>query len=525
MVSLVAPSVPAPAVACQRRELLLPSAALGRAVALTVLLPPGPAPAAAPYPVLYLNDGQDLDRLHLPATVEGLLAQGLVQPFVLVAPHANEARTQEYGVAAQADYNGRGSRAGAYTAFLLTELLPYAQAHFGASADPAAAVLAGFSLGGLAAFDAVWHHPEAFARAGVFSGSFWWRSQAVGAGYTPAHRLMHAQVRAGGLQPQHQFWLQTGTLDERNDRNENGVIDSLEDCLDLIDELRGQGLDAARQLRYVQAEGGHHHPDTWGRLMPDFLRWAFGPEAGAGLPAPLPVVRVQLAPALAPMVLTGPLPAPVGQAMPALLLPPAAPTQLSSTAPPLMPAPEPARPLLAAARPAAGDYLPYYGTYIDLVPAGADPLQLLRTQLAEVQETFGHLTESQALTAYAPGKWTPKQVLLHVADAERVFAYRALRFARHDGQALPGFDENEYAAHSAADARPTAHLLAEYAAVRAATLALLEPLTADQLARRGTANGAEATVRALAYIIAGHERHHLNVFRERYLPVLGQGAA
>ncbi len=519
MVSLIA-DAPAAAAPSYRRELLLPSAALGRNVAVSVLLPPGHALAAGPYPVLYLNDGQDLDRLHLVATFEALLAQGLVQPFVVVAPHANAERVQEYGVAAQADYNGRGSRAAAYTTFLLTELLPYAQENFGAAADPAAAVLAGFSLGGLAAFDVVFQHPEAFLRAGVFSGSFWWRSQAVGAGYTPAHRIMHAQVRAGRLHPQHQFWLQTGTLDERNDRNENGVIDSLEDCLDLIDELLGLGLDAARQLRYVQAEGGHHHPDTWGRLMPDFLRWAFGTVAGAALPAPLPVVRLHLAPALAPTVLTEALPASAGGPVPALVLPAADVAAGHSSSIHTMPTPQPATLLLAAARPAEGDFLPYYGTYINLVPGGADPLALLRGQLAEVQETFGHLTETQALTAYAPGKWTPRQVLLHIADAERVFAYRALRFARHDGQALLSFDENEYAAHSAADARPTASLLAEHAAVRAATLAFFEALTAEQLGRRGTASGADVTVRALAYIIVGHERHHLTVFRERYLPAL-----
>ena len=515
MVSLVSAATNA-ATAVQRHELVLPSAALGRAVSVSILLPPGHKLAAAPYPVLYLNDGQDLDRLHLPATFEALLMQAAVRPFLIVAPHANEQRTQEYGVAAQADYNGRGSQAAAYTAFLLKELLPLAQQGFGASADPAEAVVAGFSLGGLAAFDVAFHHPDCFRRAGVFSGSFWWRSRAVGAGYTPLDRLMHAQVRAGGLHPQHQFWLQTGTLDERNDRNQNGVIDSLADCLDLVEELLRQGLDPKNNLRYVQVEGGHHNQETWGRLLPDFLRWAFGTAAGPPLPAPLPVVRLQLDPAdpaLAPVLFADAHPAPAGGPPPAFVLP-VAPHLISSANPATTM-------LLAATRPAVGDYLPYTGAYISLVPDGADPLDLLRQQLAEVQQLFGPLTNAQALTAYAPGKWTPKQVLLHVADAERIFAYRALRFARHDGQALPGFDENEFAAHSAADARPLADLLAEYAAVRAATLALLAALTDEQLARRGAANGAEVTVRALAYIMAGHERHHLNVFRERYLPVLG----
>ncbi|OGX89732.1 alpha/beta hydrolase, partial [Hymenobacter coccineus] len=288
--------------AVRQHEEVLASEFLGRPVAVSVLLPPGHDMARpAPYPVLYLNDGQDLERLYLRATLAALWDQGALGPFVLVAPHANEQRLHEYGIAGRPDYNGRGNRAEAYTDFVLRELLPWAQAQFRATADPADAVFAGFSLGGLMAFDAVWHHPEAFARAGAFSGSFWWRGRAVGDGYTPADRLMHQQIQARPAHPTHAFWLQTGTLDERNDRNENGVIDAIEDSLDLVDALRTQGLDIARQLRYVQVEGGHHHPDTWGRVLPDFLAWAFGaPAVAAALPPPLPVVRLHLDPAPGP---------------------------------------------------------------------------------------------------------------------------------------------------------------------------------------------------------------------------------
>ncbi|MGI4886528.1 MAG: alpha/beta hydrolase-fold protein [Janthinobacterium lividum] len=502
--------------AVREREEVLASEFLGRPVAVSVLLPPGhDAARPAPYPVLYLNDGQDLARLHLRATLAALWAQGALAPFVVVAPHANAQRLHEYGIAGRPDYNGRGNRAAAYTDFVLRELLPWAQAQYRATADPAQAVFAGFSLGGLMAFDAVWHHPEVFARAGAFSGAFWWRGRAIGDGYTPAERLMHQQVRARPVHPTHAFWLQTGTLDERNDRNENGVIDAIEDSLDLVDALRAQGLDTARQLRYVQVEGGHHHPDTWGRVLPDFLGWAFGaPAAAAALPPPLPVVRLHLDPHLAPALV---LPAAAAAVPASINLPP-----------PAHPAAGPlpvfvSLPLVAATRttrPEAGDFAPFYETYVALVPAGHDPLAALRAQAAEVQATFGALTDAQALTAYAPGKWTPKQVLLHLADAERVFAYRALRFARADDQALAGFDENAYADTGDANARPLRELLAEYAAVRAATLVLFEGFTAAQLARRGTANGAAVTVRALLFIVPGHERHHLHVFRERYAPVL-----
>ncbi|RZK23145.1 MAG: DinB family protein [Hymenobacter sp.] len=172
------------------------------------------------------------------------------------------------------------------------------------------------------------------------------------------------------------------------------------------------------------------------------------------------------------------------------------------------------------ARPAPGTYQPYAQGYIDLVPEGADPLTLLRQQPAELHRDLARLTEAQALMRYAPGKWTPKQMLLHMIDTERIFTYRALRFARGDMQSLPGFDENEFAASSEANDRPMSDLLTEYHAVRAATLALFGSLNAAQLDRAGLANGAPASVRALVFITAGHERHHLGILRERYWPVL-----
>ena len=497
---------------------VLPSRFLAREVELSILLPPGPPPPG-PLPVLYLNDGQDLERLRLQATLDALYARGALRPFVLVAPHANELRVQEYGTAGHPDFNGRGSLAGAYSDFVRQELVPFAQAHYHATANPAEAVLAGFSLGGLSAFDMVWHHPEFFTRAGAFSGSFWWRQRAVGAGYTPADRIMHGLVRARAPHPAHRFWLQTGTLDERGDRNENGVIDSIEDCLDLLEELLKAGLNAQRAIRYVQVEGGHHHPDTWGRVMPDFLLWAFGQEGSVpGLPAPLPVVRLQLDPHLVPAVL------PPGAAVAA----PAAPVPLVlPTAPVGQPAPvaavlavhSPALPMTPA-RPLEGEFLPYAGSYINLIPAEADPREALRAQSREIHATFADLTEEQAEKAYAPGKWTLKEMLLHQIDSERVFAYRAMRFARADGQDLPGFEQDDYVANSGANARSIASLLAEYDATRAATVALFDSFTEQQLARCGTANGGPASVRALLYIIPGHERHHLNIIRERYLPIL-----
>ena len=168
-------------------------------------------------------------------------------------------------------------------------------------------------------------------------------------------------------------------------------------------------------------------------------------------------------------------------------------------------------------RPTSTEYLPYYDRYIARVPEG-DVLELLRGQMGETAAALGGLDERGASHRYAEGKWSVKQMAGHMADTERVFAYRAMCIARGDTQPLPGFDENAYVERATFDARPIADLVAELRAVREATVRLFAPLGAEELARRGVANGAEVTVRALAYIIAGHERHHLTLFRERYLP-------
>lgn len=245
-------------------------------VHLDVLLPPEYESTTRSYPVLYLNDGQDLDRLKMTTVLDSLYHKQLIQPFVLVAIHAGD-RIQEYGTAAQADYLQRGSKAGLYTDFVLTELLPYVRKHYRVSTNPAQAVFAGFSLGGLSAFDLVFHHPERFSRAGVFSGSFWWRSKSTEAGYRDeTDRIMHDLVRKGQYNPTLTFWFETGTEDETSDRNNNGIIDSIEDTTDLIDELVKKGYHRNRDIRYVEIVGGQHNQKTWRKIMPDFLTWAFG---------------------------------------------------------------------------------------------------------------------------------------------------------------------------------------------------------------------------------------------------------
>lgn len=255
----------------------LVSVPLNRAVRLTLILPPHYAESSTPLPVLYLNDGQDIPRLDLTHTLDSLYARQAIRPFVLVGMHANADRIQEYGTAARADYLNRGSKAHQYTDFVLTELLPYIQKRYHVSSDPTQTAIAGFSLGGLSAFDIGFHHPDRFSRVGVFSGSFWWRKKAFSSAYDDdTDRIMHNLVRESPTKPAVTFWLQTGTNDETSDRNNNGVIDSIDDTLDIIKELEKKGFNQPAAIRYVEVPGGEHNQHTWGAIMPDFLTWAFG---------------------------------------------------------------------------------------------------------------------------------------------------------------------------------------------------------------------------------------------------------
>lgn len=170
----------------------------------------------------------------------------------------------------------------------------------------------------------------------------------------------------------------------------------------------------------------------------------------------------------------------------------------------------------ALAAPGADEYAPYYGRYVGRT-AGRDVLEVLDTQLAEVPAFFRGIPAALHGHRYEPGKWSIREVLGHVADTERVMAYRALRIARGDTTPLPGFDENAFAAVAGSDGRRLESLLAEWEAVRRATLALFRHLDAEAWTRRGTASDAAVSVRALAHIIAGHTEHHLEGLRTRYL--------
>lgn len=167
-------------------------------------------------------------------------------------------------------------------------------------------------------------------------------------------------------------------------------------------------------------------------------------------------------------------------------------------------------------KPSQGEFLPYYERYIALVPAG-DVLTTLDTQMTETQSLLRALPASSSTYRYAPGKWSVNEVIGHIVDSERIFAARALRFARNDATPLPGFEQDDYVRNSKFDAYPTSELASELDSVRRATVFLFKHLEEAAWLRRGIANNAEVSVRALAYIIAGHELHHREILRARYL--------
>jgi len=167
-------------------------------------------------------------------------------------------------------------------------------------------------------------------------------------------------------------------------------------------------------------------------------------------------------------------------------------------------------------RPASNTYPPYFETYISQVKED-DPLLALQNQQSVIDEFFPSISEEKSEYAYAEGKWTLKELLQHIIDAERIFCYRSLSFARNEKQSLPGFEEDDYAAVSEANKRSWSSLCNEFKAVRKATICLYKSYTDEMLSHSGLANNKVTSVNAVGFIMAGHVTHHKKVIEERYL--------
>ena len=166
-------------------------------------------------------------------------------------------------------------------------------------------------------------------------------------------------------------------------------------------------------------------------------------------------------------------------------------------------------------RPGATEFAPYYLTYVDQVPSG-DIREILSAQAVDILPLFDGISEERSQHRYAPDKWSIRQVLSHINDTERLFTMRAMWFARALPEPQPSFDQDVAIANAGADNRTWASHLAEFKAIRSATLALFDGLPGEAWSRRGVASGYEVTVRALAFITAGHVAHHARILRERY---------
>ncbi|HVY74688.1 MAG TPA: alpha/beta hydrolase-fold protein [Puia sp.] len=255
-----------------KRSENIPSLALGRSVLVDFYQ--SVATGNEPMTVLLVNDGQDLAKMKIVPMLSELIGSGSVRPLLVVGIHAGPQRKLEYGTAHAPDYKNRGALAPQYTQFITAELIPFIRHAF-----PGLSFVnwsfAGFSLGGLSALDICWSHPHIFTHAAVFSGSLWWRSlDQEDPGYSDdRHRLMHSLIRREDYKPGLKFFFECGPADEVEDRNQNGVIDSIDDTKDLIIELMKKGYREDQDIQYLEIPGGAHDTRTWETAMPYFLKW------------------------------------------------------------------------------------------------------------------------------------------------------------------------------------------------------------------------------------------------------------
>ena len=248
--------------------LIIESKSLNRTVFAHLYLPNNQKKS---WSLLLLNDGQDEDKLDLKWAHRSFRSPP--ENLMIVAIHAGY-RIDEYGTAQILDYKGRGKKSDEYQDFIIKELLPQLHAAYPITAEPSRVGIAGFSLGALSAIDIAWRYPKVFGFVGVFSGALWWRNAPFKSEDPDADRVIHEKVSKGKSRDQ-RFWLQAGTKDETFDRNNNGVIDAIDDTVHLKNLLKLKIPPGEKYLKYVEVQDGEHHPGTWKKVLPDFLKWIY----------------------------------------------------------------------------------------------------------------------------------------------------------------------------------------------------------------------------------------------------------
>jgi enterochelin esterase-like enzyme len=248
---------------------------------VTVHLPPGyDRRRSRRYPLLIALDGQTMPEWRLAEAMQTLVGTGRMEPAVVAAVPASAERIDEYGTAGTLDFAGRGRFAKAFQELLAGVVLPELRERYHLTTDPAGTGIFGASMGGLAAFDAAWRRPRIFGVAGIFSGSLWWRTDDSSSAAQQASRIAHRQVSETPAKPDLRLWFEAGTRDETADRDANGVIDAIQDTVELLERLEARGFKRDADLVYQEIEDGGHNEATWAKALPEFLAWACPPRRG-----------------------------------------------------------------------------------------------------------------------------------------------------------------------------------------------------------------------------------------------------
>jgi len=226
--------------------------------------------------LLLINDGQDLVTMKFENILGSLYETGSITPLFCVGIHCSADRKNEYGTAKILDYKGRGAKAALYSRFIFEELLPFIRRSYEVMSFKEKS-FAGFSLGGLSALDIVWNNQAEFSKVGIFSGSLWWRDkdQDDADFDEDKDRIMHRQIKDGTYAPWLKFFFEVGTQDETADRNNNGVIDAIDDTVSIINDLAEKGYDKENDIYFLELKDGRHDVPTWATAFPHFLRWAW----------------------------------------------------------------------------------------------------------------------------------------------------------------------------------------------------------------------------------------------------------